>query len=89
MGVILEATAAKHSAIHTGKVVGHIVGALIVDPEKPAVASDAADIVEVRASGISRRDERNQLSGTSAGRERIQRDARDGDLLLGILGVHQ
>ena len=88
MSVILEATTAEHSRVHAGKVVGHIVRALAVDPEKAAVTPHAADIVKIRASGIGSHDQRHQLGRTSAGRERIQHRARESDLLLYILDIH-
>src|SRR5207247_5053278 len=88
VGVILEAAAAEHTIIHAGNVVSHIVGALAMNSEKAAVTSDAADIVEVCASSISRGNERNQLRGAFRSRKRIQRGVCDGDLLLEILRVH-
>src|SRR2546426_8470891 len=72
VGVHLEAAATEHSIIHAGNVVSHIVRALAMHAEKATVASDAADIVEVRAPCVSRGNERNQLGGTFGSRERIQ-----------------
>src|SRR5439155_19331970 len=88
VGVILEPAAAEPSIIHAGNVVSHIVGALAMDAEKAAITPNAADIVEVCASSVSRGNERNQLGGTFRSRERIQRGVRDGDLLLEVLRVH-
>ena len=89
MRVILESAAAEYPVIHARNVVSHIVGALAMDPEKAAVTSDAADIMEVCASSVSSGNERNQLGGTFGSRKRIQCGVGDGDLLLDVLRVHR
>src|SRR5205807_2371683 len=86
--VSLETSTAEHAFIHSRHVVSHIVGALAVDTKKAAVTSDAPDIVEVCAASISGGNKRKQLSGTFGRRKRIQRDLRNGDLLLDVLDVY-
>jgi hypothetical protein len=90
VGVVLEATAAEHPRIHAAEVIGHVVGALTVDAEKCAVASHAADIVERRGVGsaVGADDQRDELRGTPAGRDRIEDLARERLLLLDVLRVH-
>src|SRR5256712_7050803 len=53
VAVILETAAADDSVIHTRDVVSHIVGSLAMNSEKPAITSDADDIVESCSSTVS------------------------------------
>src|SRR2546427_6557320 len=49
VSVVLEATAAEHSRVHAGKIEGHVVRALAVDPEKPAVGRSEEHTSELQS----------------------------------------
>src|SRR2546427_10970011 len=63
--VVLEATAAEHSRVHAGKIGGHVVRALGVDTERPAVGSSTADSMEVCGVRYGRRAAVDEWGGTS------------------------